>query len=137
MQRKLMRLFWGKRERRGFTLTEVLIASILLVVAIIPILKGLTRVHFDSITIGRRTNSVFLAQAKLNEIKAEALYSFDTDYSDSGSAVEGSYYCTVADDQDVDLKMVTVSVGYDEDGDSVLDGGEVAVSLSTYIARRW
>jgi hypothetical protein len=36
-----------------------------------------------------------------------------------------------------DLRQITVSVGYDLDGDSALDAGEIEVTLATLIARRW
>jgi hypothetical protein len=36
-----------------------------------------------------------------------------------------------------DLRQITVSVGNDLSGNSVLDADEVEISLATLIARRW
>jgi len=37
----------------------------------------------------------------------------------------------------VNNRRMTVSVGYDTDGDNNLDSEEIAVTLTTYIANRW
>jgi hypothetical protein len=43
----------------------------------------------------------------------------------------------VEDDQDPNLRTITVSVGYDIDDTNSLSSDEVEVSLATYLARRW
>jgi hypothetical protein len=53
-------------------------------------------------------------------------------------SVDGSYLCTIADESaGANLRKVTVSVGYDIDGDSALEADEIEVTLATYIAKRW
>ncbi len=124
-------------NRAAFTLTEVVVASALLIFAIVPILKGLTSVHVTSIIIERKTRSLTLAQAKLNEIKARSVYRYTDDFTKTTYSIDGSYLCTVADSRGSNLRIVAVMVGYDTNGDNVVGGGEVFVTLETLIARRW
>ena len=122
----------------GFTLSEVVMASALLVIALVPILKALTSAHFTGSIIERRTISLILAQGKLDEIQASSLYHYDNSYAETDSVVDGSYLCNVTDSAvSADLRQITVSVGYDLSDDSVLDAGEIEVTLATLIARRW
>ena len=112
-------------------------ASTLLVVAMVPILKALTIAHFTSSIIERRTISLILAQGKLDEINASSVYHYGDSYTETDSSVSGSYLCNVADSAvSTDLRQITVSVGYDSSGDGVLDAGEIEVTLATLIARR-
>jgi len=125
-------------NRAAFTLTEVIVASTLLIFAIVPILKGLTSVHVNSIIIERKTRSLTLAQAKLNEIKARSVYDYTSNFTETNSSIDGSYLCTVTDGAvSANLRSIDVVVGYDLNGDNVLGGGEVFVTLETLIARRW
>ena len=122
----------------GFTLAEVVVASTLLIIALVPILKALTSAHTTSAIIERRTNSLTLAQAKLEEIKARSIYSYGAAFAETNSAISGSYLCNVSDSAvSTDLRQITVSVGSDLSGNSVLDAGEIEVTLSTLLAKRW
>ncbi len=125
-------------NRAAFTLTEVVVASALLIFAIVPILKGLTSVHVNSIIIERKTRSLTLAQAKLNEIKARSIYDYVGNFTEVNNPLEGSYLCTVMDGAvSANLRSIDVVVGYDLDGNNILGGSEVQVILETLIARRW
>ena len=121
----------------GFTLTEVVVASALLIVAIVPILKALTSAHLSSTIIEHKTRSLTLAQAKLDEIRARSIYSFSDSFTENDTSLDGSYLCDVVDDSGDPLRMITVSVGYDLNGDSALTSDEIKVTLATLIARRW
>ena len=125
--------------RAGFTLTEVLVASALLMTALVPILKGLTSVHVHSIRIERKTRSLTLAQAKLDEIKALSIYNYDDNFNEVNSPLGSSYLCTVnaVAAGGPNLRSITVKVGHDTDGNNALGGGEVLVTLETLTARRW
>ena len=128
----------GRRKSGGFTLTEVVIATSLLVIAIIPILKALTSAHVTSAIIERKTNSLTLAQAKLDEIKARSVFDYSSSFAETNSFIEGSYLCNVADSSvNANLRQITVSVGEDLDGDSTLDADEIEITLTTLVARRW
>ncbi len=126
--------------RPGFTITEVVIASALLIIAIIPILKALTNVHVNSIIIERKTTSLMLAQSKLDDVKARSIYDYTNSgvsFAESNVSLDGSYLCNVTDDAANPLKTITVTVGYDDNSNSSLDAGEIEVTLTTYLARRW
>lgn len=122
----------------GVTLTEVVMASALLLIVMVPILKALTSAHASATIIEQKTRSLMLAQSKLDEIKARSVYHYDDSYTETDLSVDGSYLCNVSDSAvSADLRQITVSVGYDLSGDSVLDAGEIQVTLATLLARRW
>jgi Tfp pilus assembly protein PilV len=123
--------------RAGFTLTEAVVAAALLLIAIVPILKALTQANLNSVIIERRTQSLCLAQGKLNQIKARSIYGFDTVSSQSNEVLTGSYLCNTTIGGSGDLKTVTVSVGQDTSNNGALDSGEIEITLQTQIAKRW
>ncbi|MGA1979395.1 MAG: hypothetical protein ABSG99_02360 [Sedimentisphaerales bacterium] len=118
----------------GLTLIEVVIASALLAAAMVPILKCLTVAHASAIRIEHKSRSLLLAQAKLDQIRARSIYNYTNSgnplgFAESGTPLDGLYLCNVTDNKDDFLKTITVSVGYNLDGDTV--------TLATLIARRW
>ena len=142
MCRKLTKLFRivtpALRKSRGFTLTEVVIASSLLVIAIIPILRALTIAQVSNRIIEQRTNSLILAQAKLDEIKARSVYHYGDTFLETNSSLEGSYLCNVDDSSvNANLRKITVSVGYDLNDNSTLETDEIEITLATLVAKRW
>lgn len=128
----------GPRGRRnGVTLAEAVVASVLLAVSILPLLKALTMSQIADRAIERKSVSLMLARQELERIRAWCLYHYDEDYRVSAAAIREEYLCTVADDGDPVLRTVTVSVGLDGDADGLLSPAEVEVSLCTCLARRW
>lgn len=126
------------RKRAGLTLTEVVIASAILIVAMVPILKGLTIAYLGTTIIERKTRSLILSQARLDEIKAETVYNYSRSFNENNSPLGGSYLCNVADESaGSNLRKITVSVGFDLNGNNVLESDEIEVTLATYIAKRW
>ena len=126
-----------RKQKHGITISEVLIASLLLVSATVPILKALTSAQIASRDIDRNTNSLMLARAKIENIRAKALYSYSGSYSASGVALNGSYLCNVTDTPVSSiLRKITISVGYDENGNSSLSNDEIRITLKTLIAKR-
>jgi Tfp pilus assembly protein PilV len=122
----------------GLTLIEVVIASALLIVAMIPILKCLTSTHSSAIKIEHKSRSLLLAQAKLDEIKARSIYHYSDSFAVNNYPLGGSYLCTVTDSPVSSfLRTITVKVGYDLNGDSTLASGEIQITLATLLARRW
>ena len=125
-------------RRAGFTLTEVVVASALLIIAIVPILKALTSAHVSTTIIEYKTRSLTLAQAKLDEIKARSIYNYSDTFTETDLSLDGSYLCNVQDTgPGTDLRTVTVSVGYDLNGNIQLEADEIEVTLAKLIARRW
>jgi Tfp pilus assembly protein PilV len=118
----------------GLTLIEVVIASALLIVAMVPILKCLTVAHASAVKIEHKSRSLLLAQAKLDQIRARSIYNYTNSgnplgFAESGTPLDGLYLCNVTDNKADPLKTITVSVGYNLDGETV--------TLATLIARRW
>jgi len=124
-------------RRSGMTLTEVVVASSLLLIGIVPILKALTSAQVARRLIEQKTISLQLAQMKLDEIRARSIYHFGTSYAESSDSLQGDYLVTVTDDGDASLKTISVSVGYDNNGDGTLSSEEIKVTLTTLVADRW
>lgn len=124
------------RWRRGVTLTEVVVASALLIAALVPTLRALTAAQITGTRIEQKTQAVILAQSKLDEIRAQSIHHYGRSFAENSGDLLGSYLCNVSDDNDPDLRLVSVSVGCDEDGDRRLSAAEIGITLTTYIARR-
>lgn len=132
---------FGLRRAAGVTTTEVVVASALLIIAIVPILKALTGAFVTTRIVERKTRSLMLAQAKLDEIKARSIYHYSDTFTESNSAFappSADYLCNVTDSTvSGNLRKITVSVGYDLNGNSSLEDNEIKVTLATLIARRF
>jgi len=129
----------SNRRHKGLSIIEVAMASVLLIVAMVPILKNLTRAQKLSNEMERKTYALVLAQGKLDEIKVRSIYNFDSIVSLNNVAFPGtSYLCNVVvTTASTDLKQITVEVGHDDNGDGTLTGDKIEVTLATYVARRW
>jgi type II secretory pathway pseudopilin PulG len=122
----------------GFTLTEVVVASALLIIAIVPILKALTGAHVTSTIIERKTRSLTLVQAKLDEIRARSIYNYSSNFVETSTSLDGPYLCSVVDTTvSSNLRTIEISVGYDLNNNNELEADEVEVTLATLVARRW
>jgi Tfp pilus assembly protein PilV len=129
------------RRHKGLSIIEVAMASVLLIVAMVPILRSLTKANMLSSSIEIKTQCLVLAQGKLDEIRARSIYNFGSSGSFTASNVvlSGSYLCNVTDTTITAnlLKQITVSVGYDDNGNGTLADDKIEVTLATYVARRW
>ncbi|AQT69770.1 hypothetical protein STSP2_02967 [Anaerohalosphaera lusitana] len=135
--RKTGRCRGGRRCRGGFTLTEVVVASTLLLLGITPILKALTGSYISSTRIDQKTQSLLLAEAKLDEVKDAVGADHAASVVQSDLQLQDGFYCDIADDTvNSGLRELSVSVGVDADSNARLDDDEVLVSLSTMVARR-
>jgi Tfp pilus assembly protein PilV len=137
-----MHLKYSKTNRRhkGLSIIEVAMASVLLIVAMVPILRSLTKANMMSTDIERKTQSLVFAQSKLDNIRARSIYNFGSSgsFTASNVALGGSYLCNVTDTlPSSNLKQITVAVGYDGNGNGTLASDEVEVTLTTYFAKRW
>ncbi len=122
---------------KGLTLAEVVTASALLIIVMVPILKALTTAQVSAAIIEQKTHSLILAQAKLDDIKARSIYSFDTNFSKNNVYLDSEYLCQVVENSGgSDLKQITVKVGYDTDSNGSLSSSEIQITLVTLFARR-
>jgi prepilin-type N-terminal cleavage/methylation domain-containing protein len=125
------------KNKSGFTLPEVIVASALLIIAMVPILKALAQVNANTVLIERRTKSLSLAKMQINELQAKSIYNFDKTKSQNNLSLEDSYLCNITSQSvNNNLKAVTVSVGMDKNQNGILTGDEVEISIKTQIARR-
>jgi Tfp pilus assembly protein PilV len=129
-----------RRRRRtrcsGVTITETVVASGLLLVCIVPLLKALTVAQVADRAMERKSWSLLLAQQQLEQLRARCAERYDACYRADSVPLRDGYLCTTDDDGAPALRTVTVSVGLDRDTDGVLSPREVEVSLSTRLARR-
>jgi Tfp pilus assembly protein PilV len=127
-------------RRKGLSILEVAMASALLIVAMVPILKSLTKAHMFSSEIERKTQGLVFAQNKLDEIRARSIYNFGSpgSFTVNDVALGGSYFCDITDaNAAANLRTITVAAGFDLNGNSVLSSDEYEVTLASYIAKRW
>ena len=134
MRRKLKSV----NRYKGLTLTEVVMASALLLIVMVPILKALTSAHVSATIIERKTRSLMLAQSKLDDIRARSIYNYIGTFTKPNTPIDGLYLCSVLDiSMPPSLRAIRVSVGYDQNGNGALGSNEIQVTLATPLARRW
>lgn len=121
----------------GVTLTEVVVASTLLLISIIPLLRAMTAAHGMDRIIDRRSWSLLLAQQELERIRAQSVYHYDESPAATSRELGDGFLCTITDDKKDPLRTVTVAVGLDLNRNGVLTANEVEVNLRTALARRW
>lgn len=134
------------RNEDGFTILEILVSIAILSITIIPLVGLFSTAVVIHAQREQQTRTAFLAQLRLEEVKQKATYDFSTDYSipetsggDPGgfSAPDDKYKYTIIDDNDTDLREITIQVWYDENDDNTVDPDEQNVTLDTLVARRW
>ena len=118
------------------TLAEVTVASAILAIALVPMLRALTIAQMTGAAIEHKTQSLILAQNKLEEVRARSIHHYTNPFDESSEPLAGGYLCHVEDDEDADLRRVSVAVGWDTDSDGHLSDSETQVRLTTYIARK-
>ena len=124
-------------RRKAVTITEVVMASALLIAAIVPILKALATSHSVTARMEQKTKSLTLAQAKMDLIRAQSINNYDSSFTQNNISLASNYYCDVTDSSvSSDLRQITVAVGFDDDSGSDLDNEEVDVELVTLVAKR-
>jgi Tfp pilus assembly protein PilV len=127
---------FSRQRRKALTLPEVIVAASLLLVALVPILRALTQVNMNSVIIDRRTQSLCLAQSKLNQIQAKSINNFSSIATLNNEVLSGSYLCNTTVSGSGNLDAVTVAVGMDLNSNGSLDPGEIEITLQTQIASR-
>jgi Tfp pilus assembly protein PilV len=126
----------ARRHRAGVALLEVIVASGLLIIGVVPILKALTTAQVTSRLVDQKTHCLTLAQAKMNEIAARSIGNFETSYAETGTSLDGNYLGNVTDNGHASLKTISVAVGHDHDGNGSITGREIMVTLTTLMAKR-
>ena len=130
------------KNRKGFTLIEIMIALVILVISIIPATMMLPRILRDNTSIALANRAVFLGQMKMEEVKTKALTFYiksSPGYNESATAFASPYNMfkfTVSDVYDNDIRTLIVTVWYDKIINNARDGSEEWVQYKTKIANR-
>ena len=128
------------KNRKGFTLIEIMLASVILVISIIPVTMMLPRIYKDNESIALANRAVFLGQMKMEEVKTKALTFYNSNNSVASATAFASpdnmYKFTVSDVYDTNIKTLIVTVWYDKNNNNAHDGSEEWVQYKTKIANR-
>lgn len=127
------------RQNKGFTLYEILLSSVILGVAIVPIMQVMPQALSTGAMVERLTKATFLAEKKMEETKNLAIYDFEVDYSvvvAPFAAPDEDFKYTIIDDANAEIKTLAVIAWYDADADDTLDDGENNVRFDTKVVER-
>ena len=122
--------------RTGFTLVEVLAAVLLLSGTIVGFITYSADSIRYTVDAEHAVKSTLLAEQELEKIKNTFRNAFDTDVTAWSTALGNGYLISRSvTTVSTRLKRVVVSVGFDDDQDSVLDSGEILITLTTQNAK--
>ncbi len=124
------------RARRGMTLVEVLLASALLVIAIVPLFGVLTGGLEMAQEVERRTTATLLAQKEIETAVALAEEDDAADLAKTNADLGGGYLAHVEENDSGIVTKIGVVVGWDADGSGTLSDSEVLVGFATMAAYR-
>lgn len=119
----------------GMTFTEVLVATAILAFAMVPILKAMAGVHMNSSKMEKKNKSLMIAQNQIEQLRARAIADFGSSWSAPNQSSGGGYLYSVSAGSGSSLRTVTVTAGFDENQNLLLDSTEVLASLRTLIAK--
>lgn len=121
----------------GFTFVEVLASALILAGAVVTIIKYSADGLATTLEIERKVKSTLLAEGEMEKIKNTLRKSFETDITIWPSGLGGNYLAgRTATDVGSTLKIVELSVGYDDNDDGTLGADEIRVTLTTQYAKR-
>jgi prepilin-type N-terminal cleavage/methylation domain-containing protein len=129
-----------RKNEKGFTIIEVMMALMIVAVSIIPITTILPRVLSGNKETHYDNRTTFLGEKKMEEMKTKALTYFNWNYSISTptafSSPDDKFKYTVSDDYGLDIKQIVVTVWYDVNNNNTRDTGEQYVIFRTKITNR-
>lgn len=138
--RKASGHLFQRENPRGFTLIEILISVIVLVIALVPMAGVITRSLGSNVEIEYANRTAFLAQLKIEETKTLLFAYFDRNYSETAKSFphpNNNFKYTIEDDGDPIFKNIKVTVWYDRNGTgNSPDSGEERTVLYTKVAKR-
>lgn len=132
--------FSQKGKEHGFTLIEILISVIVLVIALVPLSGVITKSLGSNVDIEYINRTAFLAQLKMEEIKTLIFADYERDYSETAKAFlspDNGFKYIIEDDGDPEFKQIKITVWYDRNGNNNPNSGEEKTELYTKISRRY
>jgi len=123
-----------RTRRTGLTLMEVLVASALLGIALVPAFDMVTRGMVLARDVEVRSRAVFLAEREMETALAAAAQNFGTSLAKQSQDLGGGYRATVTETVSGLKKTLAVQVGFDTDRNRTLSNGEVLVTFATVVA---
>ena len=121
-------------RQSGLTLLEVLVASVLLGIALVPAFDMVTRGMVLARDVEVRSRAVFLAEREMETALAAAGQDFGTSLAKQSADLGGGYRATVTETVSGLKKTVAVQVGFDADRNRTLSSGEVLATFATVVA---
>ena len=126
-----------EQKAKAFTLVEVLASVIILAGTIVTIIMYAADGLAANLNLERRLKSALLAEREMEKIKNTLRNSFDTDFTTWPGSLGDNYLADrTATDVSSTLKIIEVSVGYDDDDDGSLGTDEIMVTVTTQNAER-
>lgn len=124
-------------KAKGFTFVEVLASILILAGTIVPLITFSADSLATSLEIERKVKSTLLAEGEMEKIKNVLRKSFETDFTAWSSSLGDNYLAgRTSTDVSSTLKIIGVSVGYDDDKNSSLGTDEIIITLTTQYAER-
>lgn len=117
---------------RGFTLFEVLAATMVLSVALIPIFSWLPTAIQTRVSTEHKTTAIFLAQGEIEELRRRIKNNFSFNYSLNSASFASPYQdfrYNVSDNSNSNLKTISVTVWH-------IDRPQDATIFYTQVSRR-
>jgi len=144
------------KNEKGFTLIELMLATVIVVISIIPITMMLPRMLTENRIVDRENRAVFLGQKIMEDMKIKALTYFKYDWPSMpppdgpGGKIPTAfpppynippynifkYSVTYTAGTDPNIKKITVKVWYDANNNNIADTGEEWIQLKTLITNR-
>ena len=123
-----------RTRRTGLTLMEVLVASALLGIALVPAFDMVTRGMVLARDVEVRSRAVFLAEREMETALAAAGQNFSASLTKQSQDLGDGYRATVTESTSGLMKTVTVQAGFDADRNGTLSSGEVLATFATVVA---
>ena len=123
-----------RTRRTGLTLMEVLVASALLGIALVPAFDMVTRGMVLARDVEVRSRAVFLAEREMETALAAAGQNFSASLTKQSQDLGDGYLTIVTETVSGLTKTVAVQVGFDADRNGTLSSGEVLATFATVVA---
>jgi len=120
----------NRKDQRGFTLLEIVVALTIAAIALPALLKAFSEGTKTHSIIENRTTAFYLLKLKMSEIEMMGELEVGSDEGDFGDDSRFQWTADIAETDTEGLYEVTVTLNWPERGQ------EQAIELTTYLADR-